>query len=137
MSNALTPQNSQIIIYRDAGGNIKLDVRFDGDTVWLAQKMMAELFGVSIKTISEHLVNIYNERELAESSTIRKFQMVQAEGNRKVSRDITFYNLDAIISVGYRVNSVRATQFRIWATQRLKEYIVKGFVLADERFKTP
>ncbi len=129
--------NSQIIIYQNESGEVKLDVRFDGDTVWLTQKMMAELFDVTPKTISEHLGNIYKEGELIESSTIRNFRVVQTEGVRDVSREITFYNLDAIISVGYRVNSTRATQFRIWATKTLKEYIVKGFVLDDERLKNP
>jgi hypothetical protein len=129
--------NSQIIIYQNENGEVKLDVRFDGDTVWLTQKMMAELFEVNIKTISEHLGNIYREGELVENPTIRKFQTVQAEGVRQVSREITFYNLDAIISVGYRVNSTRASQFRVWATDTLREYIVKGFVLDDERLKNP
>lgn len=133
----ISPNNSQIIIYQSESGEVKLDVRFDGDTVWLTQKMMAELFGVNTKTISEHLINIYNDKELTENSTIRKFQTVQPEGNRMVSREVNFYNLDAIISVGYRVNSSRATQFRIWATKTLKEYIIKGFVLDDERLKNP
>jgi hypothetical protein len=129
--------NSQIIIYQNENGEVKLDVRFDGDTVWLTQKMMAELFDVTSKTISEHLGNIYKEGELMENPTIRNFRTVQTEGARDVSREIIFYNLDAIISVGYRVNSTRATQFRIWATKTLKEYIVKGFVLDDERLKNP
>lgn len=129
--------NSQIIIYQNENGEVKLDVRFDGDTVWLTQKMMAELFDITTKTISEHLGNIYREGELIESSTVRNFRVVQTEGARDVSREITFYNLDTIISVGYRVNSSRATQFRIWATKTLKEYIVKGFVLDDERLKNP
>lgn len=137
MSTSLEPRNSQIIIYRNEAGDVKLDVRFDGDTVWLTQKMMAELFDVSIKTINEHLGNIYKEQELKADSTIRKFQTVQTEGERSVSREVNFYNLDAIIPVGYRVNSTRATQFRIWATQTLKEYIVKGFVLDDQRLKNP
>ena len=129
--------NSQIIIYQNENGEVKLDARFDGDTVWLTQKMMAELFDVTPKTISEHLGNIYKEEELMENSTIRNFRIVRTEGVRDVSREITFYNLDAIISVGYRVNSTRATQFRIWATKILKEYVVKGFVLDDERLKNP
>lgn len=129
--------NSQIIIYQNENGEVKLDVRFDGDTVWLTQKMMGELFDVNTKTISEHLGNIYREGELVENSTIRKFQTVQTEGTRQVSREITFYNLDAIISIGYRVNSTRATRFRIWATNTLREYIVKGFVLDDDRLKNP
>jgi hypothetical protein len=137
ISKNTLPANSQIIIYRNESGEVKLDVRFDGDTVWLAQKMMAELFDVNVKTISEHLGNIYREGELVENLTIRKFQTVQTEGIRQVSREIIFYNLDAIISVGYRVNSTRATQFRIWATKTLKEYIVKGFALDDERLKNP
>src|SRR5579872_6549165 len=106
----VVPANSQIIIYRSESGEVKLDVRVDGDTVWLTQKMMAELFGVTTNTIGEHLVNIYKERELIENSTTRNFRVVQIEGRRSISREVNFYNLDAIISVGYRVNSTRATQ---------------------------
>lgn len=129
--------NSQIVIYKDQNGNVKIDVRFDGDTVWLTQKLMAELFSVTVPNINIHLKNIYDENELTKNATIKDFLIVQNEGNRKISRKVEFYNLDAIISVGYRVNSARATQFRIWATKTLKEYIIKGFVIDSERLKNP
>ncbi len=131
------PTNSQIIIYKNESGEVKLDVRFDGNTAWLTQKLMAELFDVESHTITYHLKEIFGSGELIESATARKIRVVQKEGAREVNREVEFYNLDAIISVGYRVNSSRATQFRIWATQKLKEYIVKGFVLDDERLKNP
>lgn len=134
MSTDLQPCNSQIIIYRNEAGDIKLDVRFDGDTVWLTQKMMAELFDVETNTINYHLKEVFKNLELNENSVIRKIRITAAD--RKMY-ETNFYNLDAIISVGYRVNSTRATQFRIWATQTLKEYIVKGFVLDDQRLKNP
>ena len=114
---------------------MKLEVFIKDETLWLTQKMMAELFGVEVNTINYHLKEIFNSGELGKSSTIRKIRIVQNEGEREVDRDVIFYNLDAIIAVGYRVNSKRATQFRIWATQVLKEYIIKGFVLNDERLK--
>jgi len=133
----MVPGNSQIIIYQNESGEVKLDVRFDGETVWLTQKLMADLFGVDIRTINEHLQHIFREGELGKESTIRNFRIVQKEGSREVAREVAFYNLDAIISVGYRVNSTRATQFRIWATKTLKEFIVKGFVLDDDRLKNP
>lgn len=133
----ITPTNSQIIIYRNESGEVKLDVRFDGDTVWLTQKMMAELFDVTVPNVNMHLKNVFDEEELVKSSTIKEFLIVQNEGVRAISRKVDYYNLDAIIAVGYRINSKRATQFRIWATKTLKEYIVKGFVLDDERLKNP
>lgn len=126
----------EIVIYKDATGIIKVDVLFQGETVWLNQKMMAELFGVESNTITYHLKEIYKSAELQEEATTRKIRVVQKEGSRDVTRDLDFYNLDAIIAVGYRVNSYLATQFRIWATQTLKDYIIKGYVLNDERFKT-
>ncbi|MBM2816401.1 MAG: Virulence protein [Ignavibacteria bacterium] len=128
---------SQIIIYQTEDGNTKLDVRLENETVWLTQKLMAELFQKDVRTISEHIQNIYEEGELALESTIRKFRTVQKEGKRNVERMIDFYNLDMIISVGYRIKSAIATRFRQWATQRLKEFIIKGFVLDDERLKNP
>lgn len=128
---------SQIIIYKTEDGQTKIDVRFDGETVWLTQKSLAELFQVTIPTISEHIKNIYKEAELKEESTIRKFLTVQREGSREVSRELEYYDLDLIISVGYRVKSTIATVFRQWATARLREYIVKGFVMDDERLKNP
>ncbi|MHB8278993.1 MAG: virulence RhuM family protein [Candidatus Humimicrobiaceae bacterium] len=126
---------NQIILYTTANGDVKLEVFIKDETIWLTQKMMAELFGVEVHTINYHLKEIFNSGELGKSSTIRKIRIVQNEGGREVDRDVTFYNLDAIIAVGYRVNSKRATQFRIWATQVLKEYIIKGFVLNDELLK--
>ena len=130
-------QESQIIIYQTQDGKTKLEVRLDGETVWLTQKLMAALFQTTPQNITIHLKNIYEEGELAENSTCKDFLQVQQEGGRQVERLQKFYNLDAIISVGYRIKSHVATQFRIWATQRLREFIVKGFVLDDERLKNP
>lgn len=127
---------SEILLYKNEDGNIKIDVRLENETVWLSQAQMAQLFGKNKRTISEHITNIFKEGELQQDSTIRKFRTVQIEGDREVERDINYYNLDVIISVGYRVKSFQGTQFRIWATQRLREYIVKGFTLNDDRFKT-
>ena len=129
--------NSQLIIYQTEDGRIKLDVRFEGETVWLTQQHMAELFDTTQQNVSLHLQNIYAEGELTVAATHKEFLSVRQEGTRQVKRQTSFYNLDAIISVGYRVKSGVATQFRIWATQRLREYIVKGFVLDDERLKNP
>lgn len=128
-------QNNSIIIYEGDDGQSHVEVRFEGETAWLSQKQMAELFDKDVRTINEHIKNVFSERELEENSTIRKFRIVQQEGGREVVRDIDFYNLDVIISVGYRVKSIQGTQFRIWATQKLKEYIVKGFAMDDERLK--
>lgn len=128
--------NSEIIIYQSPAGNIKIDVRLEDETVWLTQKLMAELFQTTVPNINMHLKSIYEEEELAEGATIKDFLIVQKEGNREINRKQKFYNLDVIISVGYRIKSQVAIQFRIWATKRLKEYIVKGFTLNDDRFKT-
>lgn len=125
--------DSQILLYQTADGKSKVEVKLQDETVWLTQSKMTELFQKASSTINEHIKNVYQEHELEEISTIRKFRIVQKEGERLVEREIDFYNLDVIISVGYRVKSHRGTQFRIWATQRLKEYIVKGFVMDDER----
>lgn len=125
-------QQSQIVIYQTEDGQTKIDVQFQYETVWLPQKLMAELFEVSVPTINEHLKNIFSTGELDENSVIRNFRITATDG--KVY-DTKNYNLDTIIALGYRVNSKRATQFRIWATQRLKEYIIKGFALDDERMK--
>ncbi|MFA7193274.1 MAG: virulence RhuM family protein [Bacilli bacterium] len=127
--------SSEIILYSTPQGEIKIEVILQDETVWLTQRAMGELFGVSKKTISEHLGNIYKSNELQREATVRKIRTVQNEGKREVTRNLEFYNLDAIISVGYRVNSHQATQFRIWATKTLKEFIIKGFVLDDERLK--
>lgn len=132
-----TGSGSQIIIYQAEDGNIKIDVRLENETVWLTQKLMAELFQVGVNTINYHVKEIFNEDELAPEATIRKFRIVQKEGNREVARHVDFYNLDMIISVGYRIKSHVATRFRQWATRQLREYIVKGFVLDDERLKNP
>jgi hypothetical protein len=125
----------ELILYQTEDGKTKVEVRLQDETVWLSQKLMAELFQKDVRTINEHIANIYEEGELGPEATIRKFRIVQNEGNRQVSRDIDHYNLDVIISVGYRVKSLRGTQFRIWATQRLREYLIKGFTLDDERLK--
>ena len=129
--------DSQIIIYQTETGQTKIDVRLENETVWLTQKAMAELFQTTVPNINIHLKNIYDEGELEPKATIKESLIVRMEGMRRVSRNIEFYNLDAIISVGYRIKSHVATKFRIWATQRIKEYIVKGFVLDDERLKNP
>ncbi len=128
-------QSSDIIFYSTPAGKVKIEVIFNAETFWLTQKRMAELFGVESNTITYHLKEIFNSGELDESPTTRKIRVVQKEGNRDVNRELDFYNLDAIIAVGYRVNSFEATQFRIWATKTLREYIIKGFVLDDERLK--
>lgn len=128
--------NSEILIYQNPDGNIKIDVRLEDETVWLTQDQMATLFGKGRSTITEHIINVYEEGELEQNRTCRKFRQVRKEGIRDVEREIDHYNLDIIISVGYRVKSQQGTQFRIWATQRLKEYIIKGFALNDERFKS-
>ena len=129
--------NSQILIYQTEDGQTKIDVRLQDETVWLTQRMLAELFQTTKQNISAHLINIYQEGELQEDRTVKKFLTVQTEGTREVSREIEYYNLDAIISVGYRIQSHVATRFRQWATQHIREYIVKGFVLDDERLKNP
>lgn len=134
MSNNLT-ERTEFILYQTDDDRIRIETRMQDETVWLTQKQMAELFQKDIRTINEHLKNIYAEGELVSESTIRKFRIVRLEGTREVARSIDHYNLDAIISVGYRVNSIRGTQFRIWATQRLREYLIKGFVLDDDRLK--
>lgn len=123
------------VIYREPDGDIKIRATIVNDTIWLTQKAMSELFDVGVAAISKHLDNIYEDGELTKATTVSKMEIVQDEGGRQVTRRVDFYNLDAIISVGYRVNSSRATKFRIWATNVLKEYIQKGFVLDDERLK--
>jgi hypothetical protein len=132
-----TPPPSHFLIYEAEDGTLKIDVRFEGDTVWLTQPAIAELFGTTVPNISMHLKNIFEEGELTPEATLQNFLTVRQEGSRQVSRKLEHYNLDAIISVGYRVKSRTATRFRIWATQRLREFIVKGFVLDDERLKNP
>ena len=126
---------NKIIIYQTQDGQTKIDVRIDNETVWLTQNQMAELFQTTKQNISLHIKNIFEEGELTEDSTVKDYLTVQNEGSRKVSRNVTHYNLDVIISVGYRVKSLRGTQFRIWATQVLKEYMKKGFALNDDLLK--
>ena len=133
----MTENNTQIIIYQTEGGDTKLEVRLENETVWLSQKLMAALFQTTVANINIHLKNIFEEGELIESATIKDFLIVRLEGKREVNRTIEYYNLDAIISVGYRIKSKVATRFRQWATQHIKEYIVKGFVMDDERLKNP
>ena len=125
--------NSEILIYQNLEGSIKIDVRLEDETVWLTQAQLCELFQKSKATISEHIKNVFEEGELIENSVVRKFRTTASDGK---NYDTNFYNLDLIISVGYRVKSPQGTQFRIWATQRLKEYIIKGFALNDDRFKS-
>jgi len=127
--------DANIIFYTTPNGQVSVQVQYEDGSFWLTQKRMAELFDVDVRTVNEHLQNIYKSEELQKNPTIRKIRIVQEEGNREVSRELDFYNLDAIIAVGYRVNSYQATQFRIWATGTLKEFIMKGFVLDDERLK--
>jgi hypothetical protein len=131
--------NSELLIYQAPDGQIKIDVRLEDETVWLTQDHMAQLFGKAKSTISEHIRNVFNEGELDENVVVRKFRTTTRHGaikGKTQSKEVQFYNLDVIISVGYRVKSQQGTQFRIWATQRLKEYIVKGFALNDDRFKS-
>ena len=143
MSKELLPldgRNSskgQFLVYESEDGQVKIDVRLEDETVWLTQQLMAELFQSSQQNISHHIQCIYEEGELAQKATVKKYLSVRREGNREVQRQLDYYNLDMIISVGYRVKSHVATRFRIWATQRLREFIIKGFVLDDERLKNP
>lgn len=127
----------EIIVYQSDDGRIKLDVRLQDETIWLTQQLIAELFQTTVPNISMHIRNIFEDGELTSEATVKKFLTVRREGQRDVQREREFYNLDMIISVGYRVKSLIATRFRIWATERLKEYIVKGFTMDDERLKNP
>ena len=120
-------QNSEIILYQSSDNTTEIEVKFDGNTVWLNRQQLALLFDRDVKTIGKHINNVFNEGELEENRTVAKFATVQKEGDRDVERSIEYYNLDLIISVGYRVNSKRGTQFRQWATQRLKDYLVQGY----------
>lgn len=128
-------ENNNIIIYQSEDGKTHLEVRLENETLWLTQQQMADLYQTSRTNIVEHIKHIYEEGELDETSTCRKFRQVRTEGNRQVEREMPFYSLDMIISLGYRVKSIIATNFRRWATERLKEYIVKGFAMDDERLK--
>lgn len=128
-------QKGEIIIYQSEEGQPKIEVRLENENVWLTQAQLVELYQSSKSNVSEHIKHIFEEGELKEISTVRNFRTVQIEGKRSVERDVTFYNLDMIISLGYRIKSSIATKFRIWATERLKEYIIKGFTMDDERLK--
>lgn len=130
------PQSS-IILYQTEDGRTRIECRFENETIWLTQALIAELFQVTVPTVNEHLKGIYAEGELPEGPTIRKFRIVRLEGTREVAREIEHYSLSAILAVGYRIRSPRGTQFRQWATARLSEYLVKGFVMDDERLKNP
>lgn len=127
--------DDSVLLYQAEDGSLKTEVPIQDDTVWLTQKQMSELFNKNVRTINEHIQNIYKEKELVPDATIRKFRVVRQEGQRKVGRDIEHYNLDAIISIGYRVKSKQGTQFRIWANKVLKEYLIQGYALDQERLK--
>lgn len=134
-SNDVQRPQGELIVYQGQGLDSPVQVRLDGETVWLNQKLMAELYGVSVPTINEHISNIYDDEELLPEATIRKFRIVQTEGNRQVGRLIDHYNLEMILAVGFRVRSKRGSQFRKWANERISEYLVKGFTMDDERLK--
>jgi hypothetical protein len=133
--NSNEPPKGELLVYQGQGVNSPVQVRLEGETVWLNQKLMAELYSVSIPTINEHISNIYEDEELLPEATIRKFRIVQTEGNRQVGRLIDHYNLEMILAVGFRVRSKRGAQFRKWANERISEYLVKGFTMDDERLK--
>ncbi|ARC42388.1 virulence RhuM family protein [Citrobacter sp. BNK-39] len=139
MSNKHLSQSptGEFIMFASDDGSVRVECRFESDTIWLSQTAMADLYDKDVRTINEHLINIFSEGELAQNSTIRKFRIVRQEGKRQVSREIDHYNLEAILAVGYRVRSPRGVQFRQWATQTLQEYLIKGFVMDDERLKNP
>lgn len=136
VSDDLAP-NSELLLYQTEDGRTKIQCRFSGDTLWLTQAQLAELFQKDVRTINEHLQNIFDDGELLREATIRKFRIVRPEGNRQVTRQIEHCNLEAVLAIGYRVRSHRGTQFRQWATARLNEFLVKGFTLDDERLKNP
>ena len=127
----------EFIMFASGDGRVRVECRFESDTLWLSQAAMADLYGKDVRTINEHLMNITSDGEIDQNSTIRKFRIVRQEGKRQVTREIEHYNLEAILAVGYRVRSPRGIQFRQWATQTLQEYLVKGFVMDDERLKNP
>ncbi len=135
--NLPTDEAGEILVYQTEAGQPRVEVRLADESVWLTQQQLADLFQTSKQNVSHHIKSIYEERELEPEATVKKYLTVRREGSREVRRELDHYNLDMIISVGYRVKSLIATRFRIWATQRLKEYIVKGFVMDDERLKNP
>lgn len=136
MTSAAAP-TGELLLYQTEDGRTRIECRFEGESIWLTQALMAELFQKDVRTINEHLVNIYDEGELSREATIRRHRIVRTEGNRSVSREIEHYNLEVILAVGFRVRSARGTQFRKWANARLSEYLVKGFTMDDERLKNP
>ena len=136
MSDEPLPQ-SEILLYQTEDGRTRIQCRLENETIWLSQALIADLFQKDVRTVNEHLVNIFEEGELRREATIRKFRMVRQEGARQVAREVEHYNLEAILAVGFRVRSHRGTQFRQWATARLSEYLVKGFTMDDERLKNP
>lgn len=128
---------SSIILYQTADGRTRIECRFENETIWLTQALIAELFQIGVNNVNHHLKEIYDDGELAREATIRSYRIVRLEGNRQVSRDVEHYSLPMILAIGYRVRSHRGTQFRQWATARLSEYLVKGFVMDDQRLKNP
>jgi hypothetical protein len=137
MADRPVPPTGEIVLYQTEDGRARVECRFADETLWLSQALIAELFQKDVRTINEHLQNIYGEGEIDAGATIRKFRIVRREGTRAVAREVEHYNLDAILAVGYRVRSERGTQFRRWATERLREYLVKGFTMDDQRLKNP
>jgi len=135
MNKLIRNSTTEFLIFAGQSGEQCIEARYEDECIWLSQKLMAQLFAVDVRTINEHLKNIYDQGELERGATIRKFRIVQTEGNREVARNVDYYHLDAIISVGYRVNSVRATQFRQWATRVLREFAIKGYVLDKKRME--
>ncbi len=129
------PPDGEFLLYQTGDGKTRIECRFEGQSIWLTQRLMAELFQTSVPNINQHLKAVYDEGEVDPDATIKKYLIVQTEGNRQVSRQVDHYNLDAILAVGYRVRSHRGTQFRVWATERLREYLVKGFTMDDDRLK--
>ena len=136
-TKATSEPHGELVLYQTEDGRARIQCRFVDETIWLTQALMSELFQKDVRTINEHLANIFDEKELSGEATIRKFRIVRTEGRRAVTREVDHYRLEAILAVGYRVRSDRGTQFRQWATARLSEYLVKGFTMDDERLKNP
>ena len=134
-SKLIRNSTAEFLIFTAQDGDSSIEARYEDETIWLTQRLMAELFDVDVRTISEHLGNVFSSGELEREATIRKFRIVRSEGSRQVTRSIDHYNLDAIISVGYRVNSVRATQFRQWATSVLRDFAIRGYVIDRQRME--
>jgi hypothetical protein len=137
LSDLEQASDSELVLYQTKDGRTKIQCRFEGESIWLTQRLMAELFSVSVPTINEHIAGIYGDGELTEPATVRKFRIVRTEGNRTVSREVEHYNLAMIVAIGFRVRNQRGVQFRQWANERLSEYMLKGFTMDDERLKNP